>query len=175
MDHNLRTNVVGARARSLQTRQYPSCRRKRKKSEFRPQKHRKTCTRKHTKACARALATLSSPANLGDLALGAAALGAPAYAVEDVVEGTCALPPPEGERKGKGVRLHPFALVRSTRLQHSLSTTVPAAPSSAAAAAAVVARCCRRLRRRASKHCPAQASTATTCIDCRAQHSHVKS
>ena len=55
----------------------------------------------HKKACARALATLSSPANIGDLALGAAALGAPAYAVEDVVEGTCA-PPPEGERRVKG-------------------------------------------------------------------------
>ena len=99
----------------------------------------------HKKACARALATLSSPANIGDLALGAAALGAPAYAVEDVMEGTCALPPPEGERKGKGVRLHPFALVRSTRLQHSLSTKQsppppllppPLPPSSPAAAAA---------------------------------------
>ena len=71
-----------------------------KKTERRPEKYQKTCTQKHNKAHARALATLSSSAALDDLALGAALLGARAHAVEDVVEGTCALPARRGRGRG---------------------------------------------------------------------------
>ena len=111
-----------AHARPQQTCWYPSRCKKLKNDGMPAQNDPKTCTRSGKKPQACPLATLSWSLTVGDLALGAELLGTPAHAVEDVVEGTCALPPRRGRGRVKGCIYTPFALARRPRSQRSLST-----------------------------------------------------